>query len=58
MESEGIMYKYIIKNTNIFTRDYWNNYLGWTEYRKLATRFTKSEKEKYNLPIGGKWQRI
>lgn len=52
------MYKYIIKNTNIFTRDYWNNDLGWTGYRKLATRFTKAEKAEYNLPIGGKWQRI
>jgi len=44
---------YIIKNK--FNKDYWNNFLGWTEFRTEATTFSEEEKRGLFLPIDGKW---
>jgi hypothetical protein len=36
---------------------YWNNQLGWTGIL-YASIFSDAEKDKLNLPVDGKWERI
>jgi len=45
---------YIIKNKRN-KKDYWSNFLGWTEYREEATVFDEEEIKRVCLPIDGKW---
>lgn len=52
---KAINYKFEAKpisrrNTGV----YWNNDDGWGD-KKSATVFSEFERNKYNLPIGGKW---
>ncbi len=36
--------------------DYWNNSVGWTQYKSCATVFTLKEKNRFvNIPLGGMW---
>jgi hypothetical protein len=36
---------------------YWNNDMGWVDQRS-ATHFSKAEREKFGLPIGGFWEEV
>lgn len=35
--------------------DYWNNEIGWTEFKSLADIFKVESPESFNLPMGGYW---
>lgn len=54
------MKRYIIRNKN--NRDmYWSNEWGWIEFTEdddefVCSIFSEKEKEKFNLPINGKWE--
>jgi hypothetical protein len=38
--------------TNITTGDYWNNELGWTEFKSLADIYNNNC---HDLPLDGAW---
>ena len=46
--------EWIIRN-KLNNGDFWNNWLGWTEFKNKADVFTGADKKVYNLPIDGEW---
>lgn len=47
--------QYIIRNSQ---QDYWSNILGWTEYRKEASKFTTAQMQTCPLPLDAIWEKI
>ncbi len=56
------VYVIVAEDTDItgeeVTQMFWSNAFGWSDLLSDATRFTLSDRELVNLPMGGAWKLI